>query len=327
MEPRSIYLDQNKWVDLGRAYHGRPNGAEFADALAASERAVTAGTAFFPLSVAHYEETAMVADLGRRDRLAEVMEVLSGFTTIASQLRIVPVELEWALHRCLDRPAEPAELVLYGFGAAHAFDDQQLGYRPPPEAPPDIQERFVAAARAAGFHLVLERILLRGRGLDAATRSGARAVDEQFLNSRATAQALLRKHAAASGLALRDGVFGMVLAEIWEPLVTTLSSARITLDQFFANVDLRDFVLDLPSRRVIAELQRAQHAGAARFKRGDLKDLGFLAVAVAYCDVVITEKQWAHVIRQAKLDEVFDTVVTDDVAQLPDILATSTSAA
>lgn len=93
------------------------------------------------------------------------------------------------------------------------------------------------------------------------------------------------------------------------------------------HVNLRDFVLDLPSRRVIAELQRVQHAGGASFKRGDLKDLGFLAIAVAYCDVVITENQWAHVIRQAKLDQVFDTVVTDDVAELPDILATSATAA
>ncbi len=216
---------------------------------------------------------------------------------------------------------------MYGFGAAHAFDDEQLGYRPPPGMPPDIQARFVAAARAAGFHLVLERVLLRGLGLDAATRTGSRAVDEQFLSSRAAAQTLLRKHGAGSGASLRDGVFGMVLAEIWEPLVKALSGARITLDEFFGNVNLRKFVLDLPSRRVIAELQRVQHAGGAPFKRGDLKDLGFLAVAVAYCDVVITENQWAHVIRQAKLDQVFDTIVTGDVAEITDILAGSATVA
>jgi dienelactone hydrolase len=327
MGPRSIYLDQNKWVDLGRAYHGRPNGAKFAKALATAERAVEAEAAFFPLSVTHYEETGMVTDFGRRDRLAEVMEALSHFTTIASQLRVVPVELERALHRRLGRPAKPGELVLYGFGAAHAFDDEGLAYRPPRELPPEIQEQFVAVARAAGLDVVLERALLRSLGLDAATRTAARAADQQFLNSRATAQGVLKSHGAASGSALRDGVFGMVLAEIWEPLVKALSEARITLDDFFANVSLGDFVLDLPSRRVIAELQRVQHAGGAPFKRGDLNDLGFLAVAVAYCDVVITENQWAHVIRQAKLDQLFDTVVTDDVTELPDILATNATAA
>jgi hypothetical protein len=54
----------------------------------------------------------MVTDFGRRDRLAEVMEALSRFTTIASQLRVVPVELERALHRRFGRPAEPGALVL-----------------------------------------------------------------------------------------------------------------------------------------------------------------------------------------------------------------------
>src|SRR5262245_14450491 len=121
MKPRSIYLDQNKWVDLARAYHGHPDGGAFTATLKACKRAVEGRTAFFPLSVTHYEETAVVSDSGRRDRLAEVMELLSGFTTIASQLRVVPVELEWALNRRFGRPAKPMDLVLYGFGAAHAF--------------------------------------------------------------------------------------------------------------------------------------------------------------------------------------------------------------
>jgi hypothetical protein len=318
---QTVYLDQNKWIDLARAYHGRPDGTRFRDALATCERASQAGTALFPLSTSHYEETALVTDSGRRDRLAEMMEALSGFTTIASQSHVVPVEIELALNRKFGRPAEPMQLGLYGFGAAHAFGDADLDYRPPPGLPLDIHEQFVAVAQAKGLHLVLERILLRGLGIDAAARSAARGVDEQFFNERATTQALLMTHGADSGEALRSGVFGMVLAEIWGPLTAALSRAELSLDEFFEGVDLREFVLDLPSRRVMAELQRAQHAGGAAFKRGDLKDLGFLAVAVAYCDVVATENQWTHILRQSKLDEVFGTIIVDDVGDLPKVLA------
>jgi len=34
-------------------------------------------------------------------------------------------------------------------------------------------------------------------------------------------------------------------------------------------------------------------------KESDLNDLAALSIAVAYCDVVVTEKQWAHVLRRS----------------------------
>ena len=50
--------------------------------------------------------------------------------------------------------------------------------------------------------------------------------------------------------------------------------------------------------------------------KNDYKDIAFLATAVPYCDVVITEKFWAHLITKNKLDIQFNTVVTSDLNYL-----------
>ncbi len=44
-----IYLDQNKWIDLARAYHNRPNGNQFKSVLQKVIEAVESKKSNFPI--------------------------------------------------------------------------------------------------------------------------------------------------------------------------------------------------------------------------------------------------------------------------------------
>ena len=53
----------------------------------------------------------------------------------------------------------------------------------------------------------------------------------------------------------------------------------------------------------------------------DLNDVSALAIAVPYCDVVITEKSWASMLTVAKVPERFETTVTRSLHDVADRLA------
>ncbi|WP_094604524.1 hypothetical protein SPSIL_052350 [Sporomusa silvacetica DSM 10669] len=53
--------------------------------------------------------------------------------------------------------------------------------------------------------------------------------------------------------------------------------------------------------------------------KNDFKDIAFLATAVPYCDVVITEKLWAHLLKKNKLDVKYNTTVTNSLSDLKNL--------
>jgi hypothetical protein len=52
----------------------------------------------------------------------------------------------------------------------------------------------------------------------------------------------------------------------------------------------------------------------------DLRDSQHLMLAVQYCDVVVTDRHAASVLKQAHLDERLGTDILSDLTQLPDVL-------
>jgi hypothetical protein len=91
--PLMVYLDQNKWIDLGLAYHQHPRGACFATTLRKVQNAVKQKAARFPFSSIHVLEMMKMGDISRRQRLAQVIAEFSEGWTIAQQEKVSPSEL------------------------------------------------------------------------------------------------------------------------------------------------------------------------------------------------------------------------------------------
>ena len=48
-----------------------------------------------------------------------------------------------------------------------------------------------------------------------------------------------------------------------------------------------------------------------------LLNVAYLSKAIPYCDIVVTEKKWVSLAKQAKLDKLYDTILSSKVDDLP----------
>jgi hypothetical protein len=125
-------------------------------------------------------------------------------------------------------------------------------------------------------------------------------------------------------LHLADWIAASELIDILQPLNEAFARAAIAKRES-ADLETAEgmtgLLMDLPSRAVTYELRRLrQQSRDTRWKPNDLEDVASLSVAIPYCDVVVTEKQWYHMARRAELDRRFNTVILHDLKELAAVL-------
>ena len=90
--------------------------------------------------------------------------------------------------------------------------------------------------------------------------------------------------------------------------------------------ELMSFIDDLPTRYVTNVMRSAKHRQTQqKWEPNDFVDVVALPVPAVYCDVVVTEKQWAHRMRQGKVDRRYNTILLDNVADLVDVLVAASA--
>ncbi|SRR6266851_980773 len=107
-------------------------------------------------------------------------------------------------------------------------------------------------------------------------------------------------------------------------LPEVLPQAEISINEFFANGKdwLTSFCEDMPTAAVVLALAKANHRAAAdrKWRRNDVHDIDALSVALPYCDVVVTEAHFCEQARKAQLTSRFNTVVMNELANLPETI-------
>jgi len=54
--------------------------------------------------------------------------------------------------------------------------------------------------------------------------------------------------------------------------------------------------------------------------RNDTNDMAFLSIAVPYCDIIVTEKYWAHQLISNGYDKKYNTTILTDLTELTDMI-------
>lgn len=324
-----IYLDQNKWIALARARAGHKQEAHLVEVLEVAEEAVRSGDASFPLSAQHYYETHLRGDPASRMDLARAMLDLSQHDAIAPPEVLVPYEIEVALIDQLKLPHAPPPVVqVFGEGANHVFNTKMFTY----EAPSDYEGIHIPAElRAKATTLgsgVMELMTLAGLSPSETTRLKVNEHNRLTGSRFASGQEDLRDRIAQIGRGrLDDAMTANAIADILDPLLATCARLGVDPGQLLdggAEV-LSPLVRDIPSRWVEREMRRLRHANPQKQWDGnDLNDVTALSIAVPYCDVVVTERQWTHLAATARLDRRFSTTVISDLRKLPELLPAGT---
>jgi len=312
--PTIIYLDQNKWIDLSRARHSEQGGGAFKPALAAAERAVADGRATFPLSVAHYLETWKRYKGEPRRRVGSVMSDLSRHRTVAGQQPSPRWRLTARAAQALRDPDPPRVVEIFGYGAAHAFNEPVLAEYASWPLAAELNDQALAA--------VIEREMISGPVEDLPVAEIAQvnlAPAQNYARSENEQAEIFR--AASSDRDEIDRVIAAAEVMSLLPVITpALKAAGVSLAQFYelGEDGMNEFMFSMPWRGAAMRLrQRRFHELHQQWTPNDLNDIAYLTLGLAYCDILVTERQWVHRICHTKLDELYGTIVTPRPARTP----------
>jgi hypothetical protein len=278
-----VYLDQNKWIELARMFHGKDRSARAVGVLGDFEARRLDGQATFPLSSFHYIETSRISNAGRKVRLGAAMWHFSQGVTIVGYEEVVRHELEVALAKHLPEvEVKPGSLTVLGKGHAHAFCSPPL--------------RGVSAL----FAEEVERSMLMGNerlGIQPPA-SHMTAYRENFRQHLAT----LRERYTSVPEELRENwLYAMSTIDILNPIqeVSVKHGLEKGACEGLGVERMKQVIDDMPTRRVDLHLHRQVLRNPRYVARAsDLEDWGGLVLACCYCDVVVCEKHMADMLRR-----------------------------
>ncbi|MCA1708621.1 MAG: hypothetical protein LC808_37205 [Actinobacteria bacterium] len=340
-ERRLVYLDFNHWIYLAKAAVGITHGKAYEPALGRCRAARADDRAIFPLSAAHYMEMAGIRDPAQRRDVAGVMAELSDFQAMVNRTVVARLELDTVLTHYVSPPRTPlSDVELLGIGSGPAFG-MVGGLRIVDARGNDITEQIRQEhgtefdATMADITRRFERQVLEGpedsevpalraQGWDPTV---ARRIAQQRANQETDLQAQLASSAEFSrGERLRDVILAReVWLELREFLDEALALRGRTLAEVIGDeqgkVPARALVRAMPSSEVAAVLKTEDHRNKdKRWQPNDIFDVDALALAVPYCDVVVTERHRCHVLRTARVTTQMNTVVLSSLSDLVEYL-------
>jgi len=318
---KTVYLDQNHWIELSRAKYRRDAQPETPSVLQALRILQQSGSACFPLSLGHYMETLKHQDPERRSRLANFMLDLSGGCTVASPDVVVCHEMQVALERCFPGRVKVEPLQFLATGLSHAADlDSSFNLEWPPEAKSIPAKQRAALEKLFQYHAarsLLSGILPTGDQLDLKLARDL-SPDYRFKAGLGEWRGASSRYSPAE---LERRIYATTLADVSSLLLELLASNRIPVAEFeqLGESRWRAFLDDMPSRIADMHLRREWAKNANLTPReSDLNDWAYLGVAVCYCDVLVTEKQIADLFSRSF------TAHATVLSRLPDLLAVLT---
>lgn len=316
--PKCIYLDQNKWIDLARASYGRDDGKNYLETLEVLKKATREGRVVMPMSGVHIMETVVPEDAGRRRRLAEFMVELSGNRSICTHMVLSKFEIRQAVLRHLGSDSISnfrQHMVHVGLYGALDVEPSVSG------VPQDIVEEVLALAyRPATSVEILCEAFPRDSVRDMREEQVKALVEFEQARMRAVTNLTLEQRRRLSLLDL------FTKSEPGRELSAVLAELNVShrrfLESFNSPEELVSFFHSIPSIEVLNELTLARDRDTNRkIDRNDFKDIAFLSVAVPYCNAIVTERYFGHLVQSSGLADKYGTAVFTDLNQLPEFLA------
>jgi hypothetical protein len=339
--PALVYLDLNHLIQLAKANTGHPDGSRYVALLAAARVAVGQGAAKFVISGSLFMESGKIGSRRQRHDVADVIEELTGFSTLISRSTVMRLEVQAAIEHFIGTGANrilPVDLVgpylVQGVGMRGGVTIKDDRGR---DVSADIREAMGADeydAMKAKMDRYMNRALLRGpedHELEDLRRRGYAPkeilkVMQKRLDQELDLVAILDRDPRWRRGRLRDVVAGRECAnELLDMIIMDLIPRGLTFGDLIAGEDeqttIRKFVRGMPSVEVAIEIKTSYHRNPQkRWLINDIFDIDALAVAVPYCDIVFTDAAAREPLVSAQLDRRMSTLLPRRPDDLVDIL-------
>jgi hypothetical protein len=315
--PQYVYLDQNHWIYLAQAYHGKPHRPAHEDLFDLLLAAVNRDEVRLPISYLHQIELLRADRSKRRLDLAEVFELFARGWYIAAWSRILPREFDRAIAQVLELPTVPQPPEVFGRG---------LFYGLPPSSCEELQRKF-GSSTFEELELIAE---LPGSTLDiiAFPNEEGRSYQKASIAERSRQDSAAiekdRKIFRLEPKALHRRVkMARYALSFQDQLRASLSSVGQSLDSFFSRSPefAVRFWSEVPSLNIDCELTLYRDRQWSRaVAPNDLNDLGHLALSIPYCAAVVVERFWARALVETGVARKYDTMVCTDLEELRPLL-------
>lgn len=310
-----VYLDQKCWINIAKLYYGKTSKQDrdmTARLLEASEK----GQMIFPLSLSTLAETNRISDNKHRSQLAFLMVKMSrGYSYQPYFYRLLRAEIRNIILRKLGSNVINIQKYVLKQGISNL-----LGVKATlvprkgathSKLPEDVRKKLLdklESPETMEFALRLRPPKLVDRNM----REAAKKMEK-----------IRHDLSSIKDNNLRQRVF---LARNMVELVAP-ELARITyeynlpkdflLKKKSTRKDISELLDNLPTALCLFTLiyQRDQQLQRP-IEVNDFYDIWFLTLAIPYSDIVVTERMWASISTQAKLDKKCNTTILSSIHQL-----------
>ena len=309
-----IYFDQKGWINLAKIYYGNPTKPEkklLNKIIDASEN----GSAIFPISMIHLSETNSISKPHWRQQLSSLMAEISKCNTLTPYWpRILDIEIQNLILETLGFPHLNIFKYWLGKGIPHLIglkpsvvSDEQID----PEVLKKLEKDLL---KALDDPKSLEFILSKKFSDKTLEMDEINAVNE-FEKIRTNLQNI-----KDNDLRRRFFLAHNITATITPRLVKTLINFKLPKE--FINIiipqdDIEKFLMNLPTALVEFTLLYYRDQQLQRpIEVNDIADIWHLTLAIPYSDIVVTERMWASISKQTKLDQKCNTIILSSITEL-----------
>lgn len=317
--PRYIFLDQNHWIYLARAYQGNPKEPEHRDLAQRLLAAVECGDIRLPISSLHLIELMRAEAPERRIRLAEVFERFGQGWFTAAWSNVLPAEIDRGVAIAVgQRPLPPVPEV---FGRGFMFG-----------LPPVIRKEMESQRSGERLNLLEQIAALPGAVLDLVTFQSEEGrgrqnksivgLNQEDAASVEESRGQFRQHSKAMH---RRAKLARYTYDFQDQIATSLARSGVSLESFLSRgVEfLTEFWFKIPSLHVDCELTLYRDRQWSRnVDPNDFADIGHLVLNVPYCSAVVVERFWARALSETRLAKTYGTNVYSNLAGLSAIIVT-----
>jgi|GEM_PF-2966346 len=289
------------WVNLSKAEAGRKDSLHVSPLLEIANAQASEGRAIFPLSSTHFIEIAKIGNPDQRARIAKIMVELSRGWFIAAPSIVAFSGLRNSVAKFFKLPVSPkvvdpfSQNISNAFGRAASkmlvdfpFAMSMLKYLP-------VLENYLAFSHLHRSILTLQSEIRSDRE------------KQRGLTVNETKDMRKRVYCARLTMCIEQEL-NMVLRELGIPLEALNDIGPSGCIEILEGVPPWDVEIAL-------NVERDAHRDR-RIQANDEMDIGFLSMAIPYCDAVVTEKFWTDLTKRAKLDRKYVTHVTANLSEV-----------
>ena len=310
-----VYLDQKCWIDIAKLYYGQPTKEEkelVGKIFQSSEK----GQLIFPLSISHFEETMKIASSRRKSQLAFLMAKLSqGYALQPYVEKVIEAEIQNIVFRKVALPTVNIRDFVLKKGVSHLVGAKpELVFKKGFASPEVIQEIEKKLLDKLEEPKTIELLLKQSlpKSLILGLEEPVKEMEKIRQELREIKDNNLRKR-----VFLARNILAVVVPELAKISIEYNLPKHFFIAEKPTLRDVNKFLGSIPTALCFFTLifQRDQQFQRP-IPKNDFNDIWFLTLAIPYCDIVVTEKMWTSIARQAKLDKICDTVILPSLSEL-----------